>query len=319
MSKLVEKIRDLLSLRQDDQAQRLLERWTKELVDNSPREFNELDWPYERLAILYRRKKEYHKEIEVLTVLVNAIGPTPVSQHQEDLIERLRRAQELAVRAVPERGNCEMCDNLDRVLTRIDSGHLVCKTCLRQFLPPPRKKHLATVKHIAYLRGVGFTVPDDLTRIEAKRLGRISLARSWGSDVDTTATDAEIEAELDKIVYTFDSRVSGVVHENDDGTSRQVAIGRCVVGEEVVLIRDPENPYDRNAVRVYRLHGNQIGYLPAVVAGNLGSFESNVAARMDQGIEFSAKIIEIALFNYKRCWFQGVDLRISYHPFKGMK
>jgi len=56
------------------------------------------------------------------------------------------------------------------------------------------------------------------------------------------------------------------VHEesfrNADGSSRQTILAGCVAGEPMRLICEPDNPYDREAVKVCRLNGEQIGYLP---------------------------------------------------------
>ncbi|HEY3244520.1 MAG TPA: HIRAN domain-containing protein [Phycisphaerae bacterium] len=55
--------------------------------------------------------------------------------------------------------------------------------------------------------------------------------------------------------------VAGESHDNDDGTSRQAIIRNCALGEELKFEREPQNPYDKNAVRVLRQTGEQIGYL----------------------------------------------------------
>lgn len=56
--------------------------------------------------------------------------------------------------------------------------------------------------------------------------------------------------------------VVGESHKNTDGTERQKIIAQqCVVGAYVKLIREPRNPYDKNAVAIHTSDGNQIGYL----------------------------------------------------------
>ncbi|THH08085.1 hypothetical protein EW145_g2943 [Phellinidium pouzarii] len=40
-------------------------------------------------------------------------------------------------------------------------------------------------------------------------------------------------------------------------------------GEEVTLIREPQNKYDRNAIQVKNIAGNQVGHLPRAIAGKL--------------------------------------------------
>ena len=54
--------------------------------------------------------------------------------------------------------------------------------------------------------------------------------------------------------------VSGEGQVNNDGTSRQEIIAESYPGDIVSLIREPENPYDENAIRIdYK--GAAIGYV----------------------------------------------------------
>ena len=59
----------------------------------------------------------------------------------------------------------------------------------------------------------------------------------------------------------FHLRVAGVTHSNKDGVSRQSIIERCVPGEELRLVPEPDNPVDKKAVMVCRLNGEQLGYI----------------------------------------------------------
>lgn len=61
---------------------------------------------------------------------------------------------------------------------------------------------------------------------------------------------------------TFHLKVVGVTKNNPDGGKRQKIISKCYTGELMALVREPDNPYDEFAVAVYRLTGEQIGYLP---------------------------------------------------------
>jgi hypothetical protein len=67
---------------------------------------------------------------------------------------------------------------------------------------------------------------------------------------------------------SFFTKIVGVTHPNKDGKSRQRLIAKCRVGETLVLVREPDNPVDSNAIRVVRLNGEQLGYIPAHVAAN---------------------------------------------------
>ena len=62
---------------------------------------------------------------------------------------------------------------------------------------------------------------------------------------------------------TFYTQVHCILHKNADGGSRQQAIRQCQQGEELVLVPEPTNAYDANAVKVCRKNGQQIGYWQA--------------------------------------------------------
>ena len=59
-------------------------------------------------------------------------------------------------------------------------------------------------------------------------------------------------------IYTV--HVAGEQYENYDGSSRQKAIKKCRTGQPVTLVREPDNEYDQNAIKVISSFG-QIGYV----------------------------------------------------------
>jgi hypothetical protein len=61
----------------------------------------------------------------------------------------------------------------------------------------------------------------------------------------------------------FYKQVHGILHKNDDGSSRQRIIHSCRVGEPIELVPEPDNAYDHDAVKVCRANGEQLGYLPS--------------------------------------------------------
>ena len=71
-----------------------------------------------------------------------------------------------------------------------------------------------------------------------------------------------------EITHSF-TKVAGVTYLNRDVSSRQEAIQRCCSHEQLFLEPEPENLYDRNAVRVVRETGEQLGYLPATLAASV--------------------------------------------------
>lgn len=76
--------------------------------------------------------------------------------------------------------------------------------------------------------------------------------------------------------YVFESKVAGVSHCNEDGTSRQEII-RAEVRENdwLELEPEPQNPYDPNAIRVKTRSGKQIGYLEKALAEKVRSALDN--------------------------------------------
>lgn len=42
----------------------------------------------------------------------------------------------------------------------------------------------------------------------------------------------------------------------------RAAIGRCAKGERAVLLREPDNPHDEDAIAVASARGETIGYIP---------------------------------------------------------
>jgi hypothetical protein len=72
----------------------------------------------------------------------------------------------------------------------------------------------------------------------------------------------------------FFEKIHGVTFNNDDGSSRQRVISRCKVGEELEIIPEPTNRFDRGAMKVCRKNGEQLGYwhaggrMPASLAPN---------------------------------------------------
>ena len=48
--------------------------------------------------------------------------------------------------------------------------------------------------------------------------------------------------------------------------------GYATVGEQVMVKREPQNPYDSNAIRINNVHGMQIGHLPRNLAAKLAPY-----------------------------------------------
>ncbi|MCX5804991.1 MAG: HIRAN domain-containing protein [Proteobacteria bacterium] len=91
---------------------------------------------------------------------------------------------------------------------------------------------------------------------------------------------------------TFRAKIAGVIHNNNDGTSRQEILRKCSLGESLVLQRDYNNAFDEYAIAVLRKTREQVGFIPRQVAFRHPAM-NDLAPHMDQGGEVSAKIVSL--------------------------
>jgi SWI/SNF-related matrix-associated actin-dependent regulator of chromatin subfamily A3 len=77
------------------------------------------------------------------------------------------------------------------------------------------------------------------------------------------ATQAYNQQQYDYILY-------GIKHDKIVGV--RYYTGYATTGEMVVLRRDPQNPYDSNAIKVSNVQGQQIGHLPRTIAAKLAGY-----------------------------------------------
>ena len=99
----------------------------------------------------------------------------------------------------------------------------------------------------------------------------------------------------------FFKQVHGIKHNNDDGSSRQEIIDRCYEGEELVLVPEPTNRFDPDAVKICRKNGEQLGYWQA---------DGRMAKDLAIGWTYRVTIDEIYPFKENRTK-HGVRLRVE--------
>lgn len=85
---------------------------------------------------------------------------------------------------------------------------------------------------------------------------------------------------------SFHTKIAGVTFEG-----RQTIIPHCSVGEMLLLERQPNHPDDQGAIKVMRLNGQQLGYIPMHVSRGWDS--SGMAVRMDRGVRYLCRISKI--------------------------
>jgi HIRAN domain len=118
-------------------------------------------------------------------------------------------------------------------------------------------------------------------------------------------------------VRTIYTKIRGVSFENSDGTSRQQIIrSSCHTGDALLLMREPGNPVDHNAIGIIRvcrepdgrpIFTEPLGYLSKEIARDL-------APLFDEGPVGFAEIIEVTgdLGGQDDCCV-GVDIRAEIY------
>lgn len=94
--------------------------------------------------------------------------------------------------------------------------------------------------------------------------------------------------------------LEGVTYVNQDGSRRQDIISKCKKGDELILLREPGNPYETSTIKVctHKKQGflsrllrrqpdlSQLGYLSKYVV-------SRIAPLMDAGVEVEVVVNDI--------------------------
>lgn len=141
-----------------------------------------------------------------------------------------------------------------------------------------------------------------LINSSSKSSGSSSNNSSSSSSSSTfhSNSDGEIQTKISQQNisqegYEFYTKVVGVTYDN-----RQQYIKQCYKGQQLDLIRDKFNPYDKNAIAIYA-GDNQLGFLSKDLAQKL-------APKMDSGTiyECSAECVTGGTQN-----FYGLNIKIS--------
>ena len=85
-------------------------------------------------------------------------------------------------------------------------------------------------------------------------------------------------------IDNFMTKIVGVTYENDDGASRQALLSECQEGDKLLIVRQPDNPHDKNAVAViHESTGQQLGFLSRDIA-------RDVAKAIKKGVTYRGGI-----------------------------
>ncbi|MHC5539120.1 HIRAN domain-containing protein [Singulisphaera rosea] len=126
---------------------------------------------------------------------------------------------------------------------------------------------------------------EERQRIEASQAELVRRSLNVGSDETPLVTAG---ADTVEKLGRMHSKVAGVTMTNDDGSSRQHLIRRyCRAGQRLVVVREPDNPYDTHAVAIYLARPKaSIGFIGSHISPFLG-------ATIDRGGRVDVTISEV--------------------------
>ncbi len=98
-----------------------------------------------------------------------------------------------------------------------------------------------------------------------------SVARGQQSpnDLNSAASSAIEQPQVPDERRVFYLHVHGIYFRNKDGSSRRHVIRQCKAGDPLLLVPEPDNPHDPNAIKVCRKNGDTLGYISRVKATRL--------------------------------------------------
>ena len=73
-------------------------------------------------------------------------------------------------------------------------------------------------------------------------------------------TKSESAASLENN-KSFFTKIVGVSYLNEDGSSRQELIKSCSIGEKLVISKDINNKFSKNAIKISKVYNSQLGFL----------------------------------------------------------
>jgi hypothetical protein len=126
-----------------------------------------------------------------------------------------------------------------------------------------------------------YNIPGYIDKNMAKTMGELheQVENTQGGPHEQVGNAQQTGCQ--KIVNT-DLKVVGVTFPNADGSSRREIITSMVGDERIDLVREPNNQYDPNAIKILA-NDKQIGYIGR-------DYASIMAPLMDGGIGFTAVV-----------------------------
>lgn len=145
--------------------------------------------------------------------------------------------------------------------TRQRSSHYATSA----YQTPPRSSAPRSSQHAPFSSYSSVYNPQSTTHSEAER--DVWLAEDDDDVFETIQGTQAAVANNEELIHYGDinTKVVGVRFYN----------GHASRGEQILMRREPGNPYDRNAIRIDNVAGNQIGHIPRNMAMKLARFMDN--------------------------------------------
>lgn len=137
-------------------------------------------------------------------------------------------------------------------------------------LPDPKRKGIEAI-----LKKYGLAEYDGYELLR-KSTGRLPI--------DTYEFIDPIFPEDQTIIREF--YVVGIRHNSTCEGIECNRLPKIEVGDELVLVPEPENEYDRYAIKVHTKHGEMLGYVPRY-------YSEGVSERLSHGMTYVCEIVEI--------------------------
>ena len=139
-------------------------------------------------------------------------------------------------------------------------------------------------------------------------MARLGRTRRSNQSPSTYTVNYLIPDDGDQPLRPFFSKIYGVTFENPGGVNRQTIIANCDQGEALALVREPLNSHDSNAVAIFTMSGQQLGYISR-------DLSAEIAERLDRGSPVTARISDITGGTAERPTF-GVNIEVTKHKLK---
>ncbi len=97
-------------------------------------------------------------------------------------------------------------------------------------------------------------------------IGKMEQCPDCGRKMKVLSDEEREQRELQQLSLNIpEFAIAGVTKNNVDGwtaVSRQQLLSECSEGDNVTIVWEKNNPYDKNALAILRADGQQLGYVP---------------------------------------------------------